>query len=191
MSCTPWGIPHTALFSFQIWLLLHSHPPILIILLQVAVLCAGFAMETWCLALVFHGMLTYLPSYMVMFLQDNPIDFIDISVDSVILWTVLTMLDMNTFRLCAYSSRPCGQYQAHLLFETAYPICSFKYPSGDWKWASCPSPVGRRPGYTMQQLAERLSLSRKPIASRLKKLKEKGDIEKVGSDCRGEWKVNR
>ena len=52
MSCTPWGIPHTALFSFQIWLLLHSHPPILIIILQVAVLCAGFAMETWCLSLL-------------------------------------------------------------------------------------------------------------------------------------------
>lgn len=42
-------------------------------------------METVCLSLVFHGKLTYLPIYMVMFLQDNPIDFIDISVDSVIL----------------------------------------------------------------------------------------------------------
>mgnify|MGYP004522109601 FL=1 len=33
----------------------------------------------------FHGKLTYLPSYMVMFLQDNPMDFIDIPVDRVIL----------------------------------------------------------------------------------------------------------
>ena len=47
------------------------------------------------------------------------------------------------------------------------------------------------PGYTMQQLAERLSVSRKSIASRLKKLKEKGDIERVGSDRSGHWKVNR
>ena len=47
------------------------------------------------------------------------------------------------------------------------------------------------PGYTMQQLAERLSLSRKSIASRLKKLKEKGAIERVGSDRSGYWKVNR
>ena len=47
------------------------------------------------------------------------------------------------------------------------------------------------PGYTMQQLAERLSVSRKSIASRLKKLKEKGVIERVGSDRSGYWKVNR
>lgn len=47
------------------------------------------------------------------------------------------------------------------------------------------------PGYTMQQLAERLSVSRKSIASRLKKLKEKGAIERVGSDRSGYWKVNR
>ena len=47
------------------------------------------------------------------------------------------------------------------------------------------------PGYTMQQLAKRLSVSRKSIASRLKKLKEKGVIERVGSDRSGYWKVNR
>ena len=47
------------------------------------------------------------------------------------------------------------------------------------------------PGYTMQQLAERLSVSRKSIASRLKKLKEKGAIKRVGSDRSGHWKVNR
>lgn len=47
------------------------------------------------------------------------------------------------------------------------------------------------PGYTMQQLAERLSVSRKTVASRLKKLKEKGAIERVGSDRSGYWKVNR
>ena len=47
------------------------------------------------------------------------------------------------------------------------------------------------PGYTMQQLSERLSGSRKSIASRLKKLKEKGAIERVGSDRSGYWKVNR
>ena len=47
------------------------------------------------------------------------------------------------------------------------------------------------PGYTMQQLAERLSVSRKSIAGRLKKLKEKGAIERVGSDRSGYWKVNR
>ena len=46
------------------------------------------------------------------------------------------------------------------------------------------------PGYTMQQLAEKLSVSRKSIASRLKKLKEKGAIERVGSDRSGYWKVN-
>ena len=47
------------------------------------------------------------------------------------------------------------------------------------------------PGYTMQQLAEILSVSRKTIASRLKKLKEKGAIERVGSDRSGYWKVKQ
>ena len=47
------------------------------------------------------------------------------------------------------------------------------------------------PGYTMQQLAEILSVSRKTIASRLKKLKEKGAIERVGSDRSGYWKIKQ
>ena len=36
------------------------------------------------------GKLTYLPIYMVMFLQDEPIGFIDISVDKFKLWSVGT-----------------------------------------------------------------------------------------------------
>lgn len=36
------------------------------------------------------------------------------------------------------------------------------------------------PGYTMPQLAERLSVSRETVAARLKKLKEAGLIERVG-----------
>ena len=45
------------------------------------------------------------------------------------------------------------------------------------------------PGYTMPQLAERLSVSRKTVAARLKKLKEAGLIERVGSDRKGYWKL--
>ncbi len=45
------------------------------------------------------------------------------------------------------------------------------------------------PGYTMPQLAERLSVSRKTVAARLKKLKETGLIERVGSDRKGYWKL--
>ena len=45
------------------------------------------------------------------------------------------------------------------------------------------------PGYTMPQLAERLSVSRKTVAARLKKLKEAGLIERIGSDRKGYWKL--
>ena len=45
------------------------------------------------------------------------------------------------------------------------------------------------PGYTMPQLAERLSVHRKTVAARLKKLKEAGLIEHIGSDRKGYWKL--
>lgn len=45
------------------------------------------------------------------------------------------------------------------------------------------------PGYTMPQLAEQLNVSRKTVAVRLKKLKEAGRIERVGSDRKGYWKL--
>lgn len=46
------------------------------------------------------------------------------------------------------------------------------------------------PGYTVTQLSHILKVSRKTIASRLKALKEKGAIERVGSDRKGYWKIN-
>lgn len=45
------------------------------------------------------------------------------------------------------------------------------------------------PAYTSTVLSEKLDLSRKTITLRLKKLKEKGIIERVGSDRRGYWKI--
>ncbi len=47
------------------------------------------------------------------------------------------------------------------------------------------------PAYTTTFLAENLSLSRKTISLRLKKLKEHGLIERVGSDRKGYWKLIR
>lgn len=41
------------------------------------------------------------------------------------------------------------------------------------------------PSYTFLQLAERLGVSRKTEATRLKKMKELGSIERVGSDHKG------
>ena len=40
----------------------------------------------------------------------------------------------------------------------------------------------------MPQLAEKLKISRKTVAMRLKSLKEKSVIERVGSDRKGYWK---
>lgn len=45
------------------------------------------------------------------------------------------------------------------------------------------------PGYTMPQLAERLGISRKTVASRIKRLKEAHWIERVESDRKGYWKL--
>lgn len=45
------------------------------------------------------------------------------------------------------------------------------------------------PKYTVTQLAEKSEVSRKTIAARLKKLKEKGLIERIGSSRKGYWKI--
>lgn len=45
------------------------------------------------------------------------------------------------------------------------------------------------PRYTMLQLVDKLGVSRKTVAVRLKKLKEKGLIVRVGSDRSGYWEV--
>ena len=45
------------------------------------------------------------------------------------------------------------------------------------------------PGYTMHQLAEMIGVSRKTVAGYLKNLKEKGVIERVGSDQKGYWRI--
>ena len=45
------------------------------------------------------------------------------------------------------------------------------------------------PGYTMPQLADKLKISRKTVATRLKSLKEKGVVKRIGSDRKGYWKI--
>jgi len=46
------------------------------------------------------------------------------------------------------------------------------------------------PAYTYTTLSERTSTSRKTISLIIKALKEKGIIERVGSDVKGYWKIN-
>ena len=43
--------------------------------------------------------------------------------------------------------------------------------------------------YTTAKLAESLGVSRKTVSKRLKNLKERGIIERVGSDRKGYWKL--
>ena len=43
------------------------------------------------------------------------------------------------------------------------------------------------PAYTYAVLAEKLGLSRKTISSRIKSLKDKGVLQRVGSDTKGHW----
>ena len=46
------------------------------------------------------------------------------------------------------------------------------------------------PAYTYAVLSERTSISRKTISLKIKILKEKGILERVGSDTKGYWKIN-
>ena len=46
------------------------------------------------------------------------------------------------------------------------------------------------PGYTSPQIADKLGVSRVSVTKYLKALKEKGLIERVGSDRKGYWKIN-
>ena len=45
------------------------------------------------------------------------------------------------------------------------------------------------PGYTMPQLAEKMTVSRKTVAGYLKSLKEKDVIERVGTTRSGHWEI--
>lgn len=45
------------------------------------------------------------------------------------------------------------------------------------------------PKYTVTQLADKLNVSRKTIANRLKILKEKNLIKRIGSSRKGYWKI--
>ena len=45
------------------------------------------------------------------------------------------------------------------------------------------------PGYTMPQLAQKMTVSRKTVAGYLKSLKEKGILERVGTTRSGDWEV--
>ena len=48
-----------------------------------------------------------------------------------------------------------------------------------------------QPEYTVTQLAEKLMVSRKTIANKLKILKEKEKIERIGSARKGYWKIKQ
>ena len=46
------------------------------------------------------------------------------------------------------------------------------------------------PGYTVSQLSEKMGINRKTVAQKMKQLKEKDIIERIGSDRKGYWKIN-
>lgn len=46
------------------------------------------------------------------------------------------------------------------------------------------------PGYTMLQLSDKMGISRKTVAQKMKQLKEKDIIERIGSDRKAYWIIN-
>ncbi len=47
------------------------------------------------------------------------------------------------------------------------------------------------PGYTSVQIAEKLNVSRVSVTKYLKTVKEKGLIERIGSDRKGYWRITK
>lgn len=45
------------------------------------------------------------------------------------------------------------------------------------------------PAYTYTSLSEKLNISRKTVSVRIKSLKEKGIIRRIGSDIKGYWEI--
>ena len=50
--------------------------------------------------------------------------------------------------------------------------------------------ISEEPAYTGAAISEKLALSRKTVSKKLKEMKEKGIIERIGSDRKGYWKIN-
>ncbi|MCM1025222.1 MAG: putative DNA binding domain-containing protein [Roseburia sp.] len=46
------------------------------------------------------------------------------------------------------------------------------------------------PAYTYAALAEKLGISRKTVSARIRRLKEKGILQRIGSDTKGYWQIN-
>lgn len=49
--------------------------------------------------------------------------------------------------------------------------------------------ISEDPAYTSTTIAEKLSVSRKTVSQKLKEMKEKDIIERIGSDRKGYWKI--
>lgn len=47
------------------------------------------------------------------------------------------------------------------------------------------------PAYTYAVLADKLGISRKTVSLRIKQLKEKGILQRIGSDTKGHWHINK
>ena len=46
------------------------------------------------------------------------------------------------------------------------------------------------PAYTYTLVAQKLDISRKTVSKRIKSLKEKGVIQRIGSEKKGYWKIH-
>lgn len=46
------------------------------------------------------------------------------------------------------------------------------------------------PAYTYSVLAEKLGMSRKSVSTKIKSLKEKGLMRRIGSDTKGYWEIS-
>ena len=50
--------------------------------------------------------------------------------------------------------------------------------------------ISKDPASTSTKISEKLSFSKKTVSQRLKEMKEKGILERIGSNRKGYWKIN-
>jgi ATP-dependent DNA helicase RecG len=75
------------------------------------------------------------------------------------------------------------------IFRTVIPMQSSVTSKVTEKETAMLNLISQNKSITQHELAERLSTSRKTVAARIKSLKEKGFIERIGSDKKGYWEV--
>lgn len=113
-------------------------------------------------------------------------------------WKTESFLNYKTNRLCIldmiyYLKKICHVMKASISYENVQRIESFvRTPFNKVTEAEQELLIllFEDPASTYSVLAEKLGVSRKTISSRIKSFKNKGILQRIGSDTKGYWQIN-